>query len=226
MTKRFYALGSFLLWSLALFAQNTETLLLRQPDISDTHITFVYAGDIWIADKEGQHPRKLTNNPDLELNPKFSPDGQTIAFTGNYDGNTDIYSIGLQGGNPMRITYHPAADMMRGWLDNETLYFTSSREFEYSLGSRLHSKNLNHNQTEALTMPEAYQGSPSPDGKKWAYIKNTDPSERQRVAFKRYRGGGMPNIWIFDETTHEIDIVPGKQSNDVQPLWQGDYVYF
>src|SRR5699024_828896 len=138
----------------------------------------------------------------------------------------DIYSIGLQGGNPMRITYHPAADMMRGWLDNETLYFTSSREFEYSLGSRLHSKNLNHNQTEALTMPEAYQGSPSPDGKKWAYIKNTDPSERQRVAFKRYRGGGMPNIWIFDETTHEIDIVPGKQSNDVQPLWQGDYVYF
>lgn len=226
MTKRFYALGSFLLWSLALFAQNTETLLLRQPDISDTHITFVYAGDIWIADKEGQHPRKLTNNPDLELNPKFSPDGQTIAFTGNYDGNTDIYSIGLQGGNPTRITYHPAADMMRGWLDNETLYFTSSREFEYSLGSRLHSKNLNHNQTEALTMPEAYQGSPSPDGKKWAYIKNTDPSERQRVAFKRYRGGGMPNIWIFDETTHEIDIVPGKQSNDVQPLWQGDYVYF
>src|SRR5690625_6377903 len=75
-------------------------------------------------------------------------------------------------------------------------------------------------------MPEAYQGSPSPDGKKWAYIKNGDPSERQRVAFKRYRGGGMPTIWIFDEKTHEIEIIPGEESNNVQPLWRGDYVYF
>lgn len=219
-------MGSLFLWSAAMLAQVEETLLLRHPDISNNHITFVYAGDIWIADKNGENPRKLTNNPALELHPKFSPDGKTIAFTGNYDGNTDIYSVGLQGGNPERITYHPSADMMRGWLDNKTVYYTSTRDFEYSLGSRLHKKNIEQEQSQALTMPEAYQGSPSPDGTKWAYIKNTDPSERQRVAFKRYRGGGMPNIWIFDEATHEIEIIPGANSNNVQPLWHGEYVYF
>ena len=226
MTKRFYLLGSLLLWSVAMLAQTKETLLLRHPDISKSHITFVYAGDIWIADKSGTNPRKLTSNPAVELHPKFSPDGKTIGFTGNYDGNTDVYTVGLHGGNPERITYHPASDMMRGWLDNETVYFTSARDFEYSLGSRLHQKNINNAQAEVLTMPEAYQGSPSPDGKKWAYIKNGDPSERQRVAFKRYRGGGMPTIWIFDEKTHEIEIIPGEESNNVQPLWRGDYVYF
>lgn len=226
MTKRFLLLGSLLLWSVAMFAQAKETLLLRHPDISKTHITFVYAGDIWLADKNGANPRKLTSNPAVELYPKFSPDGRTIGFTGNYDGNTDVYTVGLHGGNPERITYHPASDMMRGWLDNETVYFTSARDFEYSLGSRLHQKNRNKSYSEVLTMPEAYQGSPSPDGKKWAYIKNGDPSERDRVAFKRYRGGGMPTIWIFDENTHEIEIIPGKESNNVQPLWRGEYVYF
>src|SRR5690554_100552 len=226
MTKRFYLLGSLLLWSVMLFAQTKETLLLRHPDISKTHITFVYAGDVWLADKNGTNPRKLTSNPAVELHPKFSPDGKTIGFTGNYDGNTDVYTVGLHGGNPERVTYHPAPDMLRGWLDNETMYFTSARDFEYSLGSRLHKKNKNNTQSEVLTMPEAYQGSPSPDGTKWAYIKNGDPSERQRVAFKRYRGGGMPAIWIFDEKTHEIEIIPGEESNNVQPLWRGDYVYF
>src|SRR5690554_3494834 len=76
-------------------------------------------------------------------------------------------------------------------------------------------------------MPEAYQGSPSPDGRYWAYIKNTDPTERDRVAFKRYRGGGMPSIWIFDVQTHDIEIIPGDNSNDVKPLWMNDgKVYF
>src|SRR5690625_1039286 len=174
MTKRFYLLGSLLLWSVEMLAQTKETLLLRHPDISKSHITFVYAGDIWIADKSGTNPRKLTSNPAVELHPKFSPDGKTIGFTGNYDGNTDVYTVGLHGGNPERITYHPASDMMRGWLNNETVYFTSARDFEYSLGSRLHQKNINNAQAEVLTMPEAYQGSPSPDGKKWR-------SEERRV---------------------------------------------
>lgn len=226
MTKPLYLLGSLLLWSTAMLGQAKETFLLRHPDISKTHITFVYAGDIWLAEKDGSNPKKLTSNPALELNPKFSPDGQSIGFTGNYDGNTDVYTVGLHGGNPERVTFHPAADVLRGWIDNQTVYFTSARDFQYSLGSRLHKKSLNSEQAEALTMPEAYQGTPSPDGKKWAYIKNRDINERQRVAFKRYRGGGMPSIWIFDEKTHEIEIIPGEVSNNVQPLWKGDYVYF
>ena len=75
-------------------------------------------------------------------------------------------------------------------------------------------------------MPEATQGSPSADGRYWAYIKNTDPTDRENVAFKRYRGGGMPSIWIFDTKTQDIQVVPGERCNDVKPLWLGDKVYF
>ena len=202
------------------------TLLLRNPSISDTHIGFVYGGDIWIADKTGNNPRRLTINPGVEQNPIFSPDGQQLAFTGNYDGNTDVYVISIHGGEPRRVTHHPASDVLRGWLDNNHVYFTTSREFQYSLGSRLYKRNIHGGRDEALLMPEAYQGSPSEDGKFWAYIKNGDPTERDRVAFKRYRGGGMPSIWIFDTKTHQIQTVPNEKSNDVRPIWLGSKVYF
>src|SRR5690606_14481064 len=203
-----------------------ETLSLRNPSISPSHVAFVYGGDIWVADKNGQHPRRLTSNPGVELNPIFSPDGSQIAFTGNYDGNTDVYTIPVQGGEPQRITFHPASDIVRGWLNNHEVYFTTTREFQYSLGSRLYKATLTPGLATPLSMPEAYQGPPSPDGRYWAYLKNGDPTERDRVAFKRYKGGGMPSIWIFDTKTKNIEIVPGKQCNDVKPIWLGQKVYF
>lgn len=212
------------MWSVG-FAQ--ETLLLRNPSISQQHIAFVYGGDIWVAERDGSHPRRLTVNPGVELNPQFSPDGQHIAFTGNYDGNTDVYTIPVQGGEPTRLTYHPAAEVVRGWLNNSEVYFTATTDYTYAFSSRLHRVSTNGGPSEPLVMPEAYQGSPSPDGRYWAYIKNNDPTERDRVAFKRYRGGGMPSIWIFDTQSHEIEIVPGEHCNDVKPLWLGDNkVYF
>ncbi|WP_312138176.1 PDZ domain-containing protein [Sphingobacterium sp.] len=209
------------------FAQSAnETLLLRHPTISDQHVAFVYGGDIWIAEKNGQHPRRLTVNPAVERNPIFSPDGSQIAFTGNYDGNTDVYVISIHGGEPKRITSHPSADVVRGWLSNDEVYFTTAREFDYSLGSRLYKSKLDGALDLPLMMPEASQGAPSPDGRYWAYIKNTDPTERDAVAFKRYRGGGMPSIWIFDTKTKDVQVVPGERCNDVKPIWMGDKVYF
>lgn len=209
------------------FAQSTnETLLLRHPTISDQHVAFVYGGDIWIAEKNGQHPRRLTVNPAVERNPIFSPDGSQIAFTGNYDGNTDVYVISIHGGEPKRITSHPSADVVRGWLTNDEVYFTTAREFDFSLGSRLYKSKLDGALDLPLMMPEASQGAPSPDGRYWAYIKNTDPTERDAVAFKRYRGGGMPSIWIFDTKTKDVQVVPGERCNDVKPIWMGDKVYF
>lgn len=202
------------------------TLLLRNPSISQQHIAFVYGGDIWVADKSGQNPRRLTINPGVELNPVFSPDGQKIAFTGNYDGNTDVYIIPIQGGEPKRVTYHPGADIVRGWLDNDNVYFTTTREYQYAQSPRLYSANIHQGAEQALLMPEANQGSPSPDKSHWAYIKNTDPTERDRVAFKRYRGGGMPSVWIFNTKSHDVTIVPGENSNDVKPIWLGNTVYF
>ncbi len=203
-----------------------ETLLLRNPSISQSHIAFVYGGDIWVTDKKGQYPRRLTSNPGVELNPIFSPDGSQIAFTGNYDGNTDVYTIPVYGGEPKRITFHPSADILRGWINNEEVYFTTTREFQYSLGGRLYKTGLSGELPLPLAMPEAYQGSPSPDGRYWAYLKNGDPTERDRVAFKRYRGGGMSTIWIFDTQTKDIEIIPGEKCNDVKPVWLGEKVYF
>lgn len=210
----------------SLVGQPAETLLLRNPTVSDKHLAFVYGGDIWLAEKDGSHPRRLTVNPTVEQLPVFSPDGSKIAFTGNYDGNTDVYVISINGGEPQRVTSHPAADLLRGWLSDEEVYFTTQREFTYSLGSRLYRSKLDGSVDYPLLMPEAYQGSPSPDGRYWAYLKNADPTERDRVAFKRYRGGGMPSIWIFDTKTHDIEVVPGEKSNDVKPIWMGNKVYF
>lgn len=209
------------------FAQSAnETLLLRQPTISDQHVAFVYGGDIWIAEKDGQHPKRLTVNPAVERNPIFSPDGSQIAFTGNYDGNTDVYVISIHGGDPKRVTSHPAVDVLRGWISNDEVYFTTAREFDFSLGSRLYKAKLSGTLDQPLMMPEASQGSPSADGRYWAYIKNTDPTERDAVAFKRYRGGGMPSIWIFDTKTKDVQVVPGDKCNDVKPVWLDDKVYF
>ena len=219
------ALVTMLLGAANLKAQ--ETLLLRNPSISAEHVAFVYGGDIWLADRDGSNPKRLTINPGVELNPVFSPDGSQVAFTGNYDGNTDVYTLSIQGGEPRRLTYHPGPDVVRGWLNDSEVYFTSTRDYQYALSPRLHKVKTDGTLSEPLLMPEAYQGSPSPDGRYWAYIKNTDPTERDRVAFKRYRGGGMPSIWIFDTQTHDIEIVPGEQANDVKPVWMNDgKVYF
>ncbi len=222
--NKFLAIVILLFCIVPAFAQ--ETLLLRSPSISEKNISFVYGGDIWIADRNGSNPRRLTVNPAVEQNPVFSPDGKHIAFTGNYDGNTDVYMISIHGGEPKRLTHHPAADVIRGWIDNEQVYFTSTRDFQYALSPRIHRVNINGGTSTALPMPEANQGSPSPDGRYWAYIKNIDPTERDRVAFKRYRGGGMPSIWIFDTQTNEIEIIPGANSNNVKPVWLGNKIYF
>ncbi|MEJ7557142.1 MAG: PDZ domain-containing protein [Pedobacter sp.] len=207
-------------------AQSAETLLLRTPAVSGNNLAFVYGGDIWISDRDGSNPRRLTVNPAVEQNPVFSPDGKSIAFTGNYDGNSDVYVIPIEGGSPKRITYHPSADMIRGWLSNTELYFTATRDYNYALSPRMHSINLDGTNEKPLIMPEAVQGSPSADKRHWAYIKNTDPTDRSNVAFKRYRGGGMPQVWIFDTQTKTIEVIPGTGSNNVKPQWLGDKVYF
>ena len=116
----------FLLLSCSIEAQ--ETYLLRMPDISQDHITFVYANDVWIADHQGENTKRLTTFQGMEQDPHFSPDGQWIAFTGQYDGNTDVYLVSIQGGAPQRLTYHPGADRVRGWTpDGTKIIFTTGR---------------------------------------------------------------------------------------------------
>ncbi|UIR55756.1 PDZ domain-containing protein [Sphingobacterium sp. SRCM116780] len=224
---KFKFLGLMMAFSAAFSVEAQETLLLRSPSMSTDKISFVYGGDIWISDKSGANPRRLTTNPGVEQNPIFSPDGKQIAFTGNYDGNTDVYVMPIEGGEPKRVTFHPSSDVLRGWLNNNEVYYTTTREFNYALSPRLYSSSITGlTLDKSLPMPEAFQGSPSKDGRYWAYIKNTDPTERDRVAFKRYRGGGMPSIWIFDTKTSQIETIPGERCNDVKPVWLGNKIYF
>jgi len=108
------------------FAQGTQ--LLRQPTISDSEIVFVYANDLWKCSLQGGNAIRLTSNEGLESSPHFSNDGKTIAFTAQYDGNTDIYTIPATGGEPKRLTWHPSGDVVQGWTAENTILFRSGRE--------------------------------------------------------------------------------------------------
>ena len=118
-------LGLQLLLLAGLSLQAQETLLLRHPSISENKIAFAYGSDIWVAARDGSQPQRLTINQDVEFNPFISPDGKWIAFSGNYDGNIDVYVVPVQGGNPKRLTYHPNPEVVRGWNGSRILYASS-----------------------------------------------------------------------------------------------------
>src|SRR5262245_32914853 len=96
-------------------AAGDDTALLGQPAVSASHVAFIYADDLWVADLDGKNPRRLTSDLGVESNPAFSPDGKTIAFSAQYDGNTDVFTIPTAGGSPTRLTWHPGPDIVRGW---------------------------------------------------------------------------------------------------------------
>ena len=111
-----------------------STLMLTDPAISNTHIAFSYANDLWIANLDGTYPRRLTSAAGTESNPVFSPDGKYIAFSGNYDGNIDVYLVPAAGGIPKRLTWHPYRDSVRGFSnDGKHVIFSSSRFAAYPL---------------------------------------------------------------------------------------------
>src|SRR5688572_908645 len=118
-----------LLVSMASFATNpTDTRMLAQPATSATHIAFIYAEDLWVANADGSQPRRLTVDEGVESNPFFSPDGKWIAFSAQYDGNTDVYVIPAEGGVPTRLTWHPGQDFVRGFTpDGKNVLFISQR---------------------------------------------------------------------------------------------------
>lgn len=120
-----------LFWALLIFpklSQSQETRLMSQPAISDAHIAFIYAEDLWIANKDGSNPKRLTIDEGVESNPIFSPDGKTIAFNAEYDGNLDVYVVPVTGGVPKRLTWHPYADLVRDFSsDGSKVLFASQR---------------------------------------------------------------------------------------------------
>jgi hypothetical protein len=148
-----------------LSADSDLPLLLQKPTLSRTHIAFVYAGDLWTVLKEGGDARRLTSGLGTETNPVFSPDGSTIAFTGEYDGNTNVYTVPAAGGVPRRLTWHPAPDIVQGWSpDGRRIVFTSTRE-NYASITQLFTMGVDGSFPEKLALPWGWEASHAPDGR-------------------------------------------------------------
>jgi tricorn protease len=129
--------------------------LLRKPTVSKTQIAFSYGGDLWMVDRGGGEARRLTSDVGIEIDPVFSPDGSMIAFTGEYDGNEDVYVIPAAGGIPKRLTSHPGADQVVGWTrDGKRIVFRSSRQ-SYSGFTQLYSVGVTGGLPEVLPLPMA-----------------------------------------------------------------------
>ncbi|HEY7912637.1 MAG TPA: protease, partial [Blastocatellia bacterium] len=203
-------------------AQADKPLLLQKPTLSRTQVAFAYAGDLWIVSREGGPARRLTTGTGTEADPFFSPDGQWIAFTGEYDGNVDLYVVAASGGVPKRLTYHPGPDIGAGWTpDGKQILFRSARN-SYSRFARLFTVGLDGALPAELPLPMASDGSFSPDGARIAY----EPLGRAFQAWKRYRGGRTSYIAIANLADSSIEKLPRDNSNDFNPMWIDNRVYF
>ena len=207
----------------SIYAQTDEPTLFRQPTINKTHIVFSYGGDLWSVPRGGGDAKRLTTGIGIETNPYFSPDGNTIAFTGDYDGNTDVYIIPANGGVPKRLTYHPAVDEVSGWTpDGKSILFTSTRNSSSNF-SRLYTMPVTGGGLpEEIPLPMANRGWLSPDGKYVAY----EPLSQWQEDWKHYKGGQTQPIWIAKLADSTIEKVPRENSNDKCPMWLGDKIYF
>ncbi len=210
----------------ALSAYASGPLLMQKPTLSKTHIAFAYAGDLWLVPREGGEAHLLTSGAGTKSDPVFSPDGSMIAFTGDYDGNVDVYVMPSNGGVPRRLTHHPAVDEVVGWSpDGKSVLFRSSRN-SYSRFNRLFTVSLDGGLPHELPLPTAEGGAFSPDGKHMAYVPVDNNRRLSAIGWKRYRGGKASRIWIADLNDLEVVQVPRETSNDGNPMWVGNKVYF
>ena len=207
----------------SLFAQTDAPTLFRQPTINKTAIVFSYAGDLWTVARSGGDAKRLTTGVGAERDPYFSPDGKMIAFTGEYDGNTDVYVIPAGGGVPKRLTYHPALDEVSGWSpDGKSVMFASTRNSSSNY-SRLFTMPVDGSGLpNEIPLPMANRGWLSPDGNYIAY----EPFSQWQEDWKHYKGGQTQPIWIAKLADSTVEKVPRENSNDKCPMWIGDKVYF
>ncbi|HEY9231109.1 MAG TPA: protease, partial [Blastocatellia bacterium] len=203
-------------------AQTDKPMLFRQPTLSKTHIVFAYAGDLWIVPRTGGSAERLTTSPGTEGLPIFSPDGSMIAFTGEYDGNVDAYIVPAAGGVPRRLTYHPGPDVVAGWTpDGKQVAFLSPRNSD-TFYDRLFTVSVDGGFPTQVPLPMVEQASYSPDGKQLAYLPLA-PAFQQ---WKHYRGGRTTKIWLARLADSSVEEIPRNNSNDFDPMWVGDTVYF
>lgn len=205
------------------YTQAQGTQLLRQPTISETEVVFVYANDLWKTSINGGQAIRLTSNEGYESSPHFSNDGKTIAFTAEYDGNTDVYTIPSVGGEPKRLTYHPDGDFVQGWTPDGQVLFRSGREGQPTLTNKLYKVAVNGSFPVAIDIPRAAYGEISDDGKYIAYT----PITSWDVEWRNYRGGQAMPIWIVNMETKDLMTTPQPtKERHLDPVWFDNQVYY
>jgi len=206
------------------------THLLRHPSVSADHLAFVYAGDLWITNRDGLEPRRLTTSLAEENNPYFSPDGQHIAFAADYEGNTDVYIISVAGGNPERLTWHPGSDIPVGWSANgASVAFVSRRETDHGRSSQLFHVPLSGGAPQKQMEARFFRGDWDEAGERLAYIDFAPAYNGLyggSAGWRGYRGGASPSIRILNPDRGDLQSIPGDRVNDLNPLWFGEYVLF
>lgn len=232
MKKAYFLLFFFLIsFSFAL----EEARVLRFPAIYKDQIVFTYAGDLYTVTASGGIARKLTSHIGYECFARFSPDGKFIAFTGEYDGNREVYLIPSEGGIPKRLTYTPVLtrddisdrmgpnNIVMGWTpDGEKIIFRSRMREWNDFNGQLYTISKNGGLPEQLPLPRGGFCSFSPDGKKLAYNRIF----REFRTWKRYRGGMADDVWIYDFQTKKIENITNNPALDIIPMWSGDKIYF
>ncbi|MFY9234054.1 MAG: PDZ domain-containing protein [Fimbriimonadaceae bacterium] len=204
------------------FDPGPSPYLMRHPTLSESKIVFQFAGDLWQVSRKGGDATRLTSALGVESDPYFSPDGLTIAFSGQYDGNTDVFTVPADGGVPKRLTYHPGQDLAVGWSpDGKQVIFASAMQTN-TQGPRLFTVNATGGMPKSLPFPMGSQGSLSPDGSRIAYV----PGFKWQEAWKRYRGGQAYAIWIGELSDSKVKEIPRNDENNEGPMWIGDKVYY
>ena len=224
MLRPSLVLAAGLALSVGLEAQiQPDAVLLRYPDVSADTIVFRYDGDLWLVEKVGGTARRLTTAPGNENLPKFSPDGQSVAFVGGYEGGADLYTLDIAAGTPKRLTFHPTREALCDWTpDGEALLYFSSEVSGLRRISKILKVGLDAGQPEALPVPYGTFGAIDASGTWLAYTMNT----REFRTWKRYQGGMAQDIWLFNLKTNESRRITDYPGTDAMPMWHGREVIF
>jgi len=203
--------------------------ILQRPALTKTHIVFNYAGDLWTVERTGGKATRLTVGVGIETSPIVSPDGQTVAFSGEYDGNTDVFTIPIAGGIPRRITYHPAVDVPVAWTpDGAKIVFRSNRDAA-SRYTQLYQVAKSGGPATLMPLPMGYTGDISPDGKFIAYEPIALPfgfNYASYVAWGNYHGGQAGTINVTSLADLTTTTIPHEKVSDFAPVWTNGKVYF
>jgi tricorn protease len=214
-------------------AVSKGTALMRYADIHQDQVTFVYAGDIYTANINTGESKRLTSNEGFETFPKFSRDGQKIAFSAEYSGSRQVYIMAEDGGNLQQLTWYNDVGPMppRGGFDYRILDFSADdkeilvRANRLPWGQRMGQPYwvpVDGGMEAPLPIPETGGGMLSPDGTKFVYT----PIDREFRTWKRYRGGRAQDVWVYDLLNDTSEQITTNFATDNQPVWVGDDIYF